>query len=1006
MKSNRIRVAVFAMTLLLGTAVAPSLSFGSDRPVIPHTKQSLAHPEMLLQEPDSTPSRVGIPRPGMDPHDQLSPLEQQFIEEARSAAKSHLAKVGGDDITIVDSTPVVIASGNIAIADNGDIYVALAQFMESSGEEWVSVYRSQNTGDTFELWGEIGGPGLSQFQRVVSISIAEGDANRCFIQYSQLDGGVFGQYVAFSDIALASASWTTHAIFSDPAIIFLDGELINDAESFSAYYLYAVCSGIDADGDDIWFTRSTDLGNTWETPYRIGNQTGGFNHRYILPRIDWGFGGVLHVGWQVSERNQDLEDDGVYYRRAINDGNNPGDWDLIWVLGPIDDKVDQSFNDISASKSTDRVALMYSEFAAGGPHVVTTDTGGADWSAAGRYPMPFDSGGSLTYRSTDASFVAIGREIEEGGPNLSLSQALETSMNSWSTPTQFNDIPIGYEPKMFLALDPTHGYRAAVTFRPDGLSDEIMYFDAEWRNDPGYPNLEPGFPIDLPAEPNSPPAIVNIDGDPYGEVVFGDVAGNVWVYSHEGTVLGGWPQNVGGLPENGPIAVGALDLSGDPFIVAGTTDGKVFAFTRNGTLVDGFPVHLGTGAQTYVSIGALGGPYPRMIVAGSGTRLVLISHRGTIDPIEWSLEGPVNGPAAIGDVDNDGVAEIVTLMGPGSGAGYTDWYFLHVRQLNADNLEMARAFPSHRFSDAPTLFDLDGDGDLEIAAPTMEGQLFVMHHDGSDVAGFPFDNGTGTPMTSAAAANFSGTSEPDIAVASLDSRVHLLFHDGSQQSSYPEPTDPGWWLFGAPIVDQVNRSSSNIIIGSRDKNAWSFQNTGGTAPGWPKLMGTPCELSPASGDIDLDGDNEIVFLTKTQMIMVDVNYPAESLPYNKWPMYGYGPQRTGCLDCEENLVSAAPEALVTRVSFAPPSPNPASGSLVFSYQIPSQASVKLEVFDIRGHRVRNVVRREELAGPYVVTFDGRSQQGQPLAAGQYFARLTVRGPGINEVQSRKFTLLR
>ncbi len=171
-------------------------------------------------------------------------------------------------------------------------------------------------------------------------------------------------------------------------------------------------------------------------------------------------------------------------------------------------------------------------------------------------------------------------------------------------------------------------------------------------------------------------------------------------------------------------------------------------------------------------------------------------------------------------------------------------------------------------------------------------------------------------------------------------------------------------------------------------------------------MGTPCELSPASGDIDLDGDNEIVFLTKTQMIMVDVNYPAESLPYNKWPMYGYGPQRTGCLDCEENLVSAAPEALVTRVSFAPPSPNPASGSLVFSYQIPSQASVKLEVFDIRGHRVRNVVRREELAGPYVVTFDGRSQQGQPLAAGQYFARLTVRGPGINEVQSRKFTLLR
>ena len=1003
MKSNRILVAVFSMTLLSGTVVFPSMSIGSDRPVIPHAKQSLAHPEMLLQEPDSIPPRHGIARAEADPGELPAPLVQRYIEGARSAAKSHLAKVGGDDILITDSTPVVIAKGTIAIAGNGDIYVALAQFMESSGEEWISVYRSKNSGDTFELWGDIGGPGLSEFRRVESISIAEGDANRCFVQYSQFGDGPSRQYVAYSDLSVASASWTTRTIFTDPAISFMDGDMINDAESFSEFFLYAVCSGIDADGDDIWFTRSTDLGNSWSAPYRIGNQTGGFNHRYALPRIDWGFGGVLHVGWEVTERNQDLEDDGVYYRRALNWGEIPGDWDFIWVLGRIDDDIDQPFYDISASKTTNRVALMYSEFTAGGPHILTTDTGGADWSGAGQYPMPFDSGGSLAYRSSDATFVAIGREIEEDGTSLVLSQAAEASLDTWSTPTRFSDIPIGYEPGMFLALDPTHGNRAAVTFRPDGLGDEIMYFDAEWRNDPGYPNLEPGFPVDLPAEPNSPPAIVDIDGDPYGEIVFGDVDGNVWVYSHEGTVPGGWPQNVGGLPVNGPIAVGALDLSGDPYIVAGTTDGKVFAFTRNGTLVDGFPVNLGTDADTYVSIGALGGPYPRWIVACSGTRLVLISHRGTIDLIDWNLTGPLVGPAAIGDVDNDGVAEIITLMGPVPGSGFS---YTHVVKKGNAAPVMSRPFPLHHFNDAPTLFDLDGDGDLEIAVPTREGQLFVMHHDGSDVAGFPFDNGTGTPLTSAAAANFIGTSEPDIAVASEDSRVHLLFHNGVQQSSYPEFTGTGWWLFGAPIIDQVNRSSANIIIGSRDAMAWSFQNTGGLPPGWPKSMGIPCELSPASGDFDLDGDNEIVFLTQTQMIMVDVNYPPESQPHLKWPMYGYDPQRTGCLDCEENLVSAAPIAGITRVSFAPPSPNPASGSLVFSYQIPSQASVKLEVFDIRGHRVRNVVRREELGGPYVVTFDGRSQKGQPLAAGQYFARLTVRGPGINEVQSRKFTLLR
>ena len=105
MKPNCIFVAVFSMTLLLGTAATPGLSPGSDRPVIPHTKQSLAHLEMLLQEPDSIPPRDGITRPPSDPTDLLSSLEQRHVEGARSAAKSHLAKVGGDDITITDSTP-------------------------------------------------------------------------------------------------------------------------------------------------------------------------------------------------------------------------------------------------------------------------------------------------------------------------------------------------------------------------------------------------------------------------------------------------------------------------------------------------------------------------------------------------------------------------------------------------------------------------------------------------------------------------------------------------------------------------------------------------------------------------------------------------------------------------------------------------------------------------------------------------------------------------------------
>lgn len=50
MKPNCILVAVFLMTLLLGTVVTPGLSAGSDRPVIPHTKQSLAQSRQWFAE--------------------------------------------------------------------------------------------------------------------------------------------------------------------------------------------------------------------------------------------------------------------------------------------------------------------------------------------------------------------------------------------------------------------------------------------------------------------------------------------------------------------------------------------------------------------------------------------------------------------------------------------------------------------------------------------------------------------------------------------------------------------------------------------------------------------------------------------------------------------------------------------------------------------------------------------------------------------------------------------
>jgi hypothetical protein len=97
---------------------------------------------------------------------------------------------------------------------------------------------------------------------------------------------------------------------------------------------------------------------------------------------------------------------------------------------------------------------------------------------------------------------------------------------------------------------------------------------------------------------------------------------------------------------------------------------------------------------------------------------------------------------------------------------------------------------------------------------------------------------------------------------------------------------------------------------------------------------------------------------------------------------------------------------ITRVSFAPPSPNPIAGRAIFSFAIPVRAQVRLEIFDVRGARVTTVFRQEVAPGEHLIGWGGCDDAGRDLAGGQYLARLRVHGPGLKNELVRKVTILR
>jgi len=70
-------------------------------------------------------------------------------------------------------------------------------------------------------------------------------------------------------------------------------------------------------------------------------------------------------------------------------------------------------------------------------------------------------------------------------------------------------------------------------------------------------------------------------------------------------------------------------------------------------------------------------------------------------------------------------------------------------------------------------------------------------------------------------------------------------------------------------------------------------------------------------------------------------------------------------------------------------PNPFTTSTSIAFQLQDKAFVKLDVVDVFGNTVANLINAEQAAGPNVATWNGTDAQGNSVSAGTYIYRLTV-----------------
>lgn len=90
------------------------------------------------------------------------------------------------------------------------------------------------------------------------------------------------------------------------------------------------------------------------------------------------------------------------------------------------------------------------------------------------------------------------------------------------------------------------------------------------------------------------------------------------------------------------------------------------------------------------------------------------------------------------------------------------------------------------------------------------------------------------------------------------------------------------------------------------------------------------------------------------------------------------------------VVSAEPAAIsnAARLGIAP---NPANGSVRISYTVSERAPTRLEIFDLQGRLVRNLIEGSPSIGRHEVVWDRRDRHGRGVRPGLYLCRLTVGG---------------
>jgi hypothetical protein len=202
------------------------------------------------------------------------------------------------------------------------------------------------------------------------------------------------------------------------------------------------------------------------------------------------------------------------------------------------------------------------------------------------------------------------------------------------------------------------------------------------------------------------------------------------------------------------------------------------------------------------------------------------------------------------------------------------------------------------------------------------------------------------------------------------------------------------------IADLDDDPRLEILISSYVNSVYGFNHDGSVLDGFP--FQTSFNGCTPSTLCDLDGDGWLKLVSGYSTGVLVLNLRRAEKDNRPWTVYRGSLTRQGSYASTGNVSNPAEEAPVLRTALLQNFPNPFNPSTSIRFQLASEGSARLAVYNLKGQLVRVLSDGPRSRGSHTVTWDGLDASGNPVSSGVYLYRLQAGG----KVQSRRMLLLK